>query len=230
MRFLKIILILILFLPISVIGAPSLKHADSRAYHAPARYDNNIDKLIEYLIQPYPKNEMLRARVIFAWIVYHIQYDGYEYNTAFEIRTKESMATPLEIFNKRSGVCRDYAKLFFYMAKKAGLEVVIITGMADGGGHAWNAVKINKKWELIDATWATNGNWAFNNIKNDKKYQRAVKKRAQNAKKNNRKNLKRINNEWFMANPQKMFKTHKPDDMTWALLPQATSSKTKRKK
>ena len=39
------------------------------------------------------------------------------------------------------------------MAISAGLECRFVSGTADGGGHAWNQVKVNRKWYYIDCTW-----------------------------------------------------------------------------
>ncbi len=219
MRFIYTILFLILFLPATVMAGPSYKQADSRAYHAPSRFDGDIDGLIAYLIKPFQKNEMMRARVIFAWIVYHIQYNNYEYKTGYEKRSgQKGWAPPEETFTKRTGVCRDNAALFDYMAKKANLETHLIIGDTNYGLHAWNAVKINGKWELLDTTWAVNGQRAFRNIKNDRKYKLEMQRRTQNSSKNNQKNMKQINNKWFMTQPKEMIKTHKPNDPKWSFL------------
>lgn len=43
--------------------------------------------------------------------------------------------------------------LFYMMAISAGLECRFVSGTADGGGHAWNQVKVNGKWYYIDCTW-----------------------------------------------------------------------------
>ncbi len=57
-------------------------------------------------------------------------------------------------------MCAGYAKLFVAVAKAAGLEAVYVTGDAkgangevDGAGHAWNAVKLEGAWYLVDTTW-----------------------------------------------------------------------------
>ncbi len=52
----------------------------------------------------------------------------------------------------------DYALIYQTMAKAAGLECEFVTGHARSlhGGwekHAWNAVKINGQWQLLDVTW-----------------------------------------------------------------------------
>ena len=53
----------------------------------------------------------------------------------------------------KEGVCQSYAIAFYMMAISAGLECKYVTGTANGGGHAWNQVKVNGKWYYIDCTW-----------------------------------------------------------------------------
>ena len=56
-------------------------------------------------------------------------------------------------------VCQGYAVAFYRMCKEAGLPVRIITGIGNGGPHAWNIVKIGNnartsgKYYNIDCTW-----------------------------------------------------------------------------
>ncbi len=57
-------------------------------------------------------------------------------------------------------VCQGYAVAFYRMCKEANLPVRIITGIGNGGPHAWNIVKIGSnttraagKYYNIDCTW-----------------------------------------------------------------------------
>lgn len=56
-----------------------------------------------------------------------------------------------------STVCNGYALLFYKMVTEAGVPCKIITGVAEVDGvqtqHAWNIVKLNKKWYFVDTTW-----------------------------------------------------------------------------
>ncbi len=52
-----------------------------------------------------------------------------------------------------SGVCETYAKGFLYLGELIGLDVIMGTGIADGGPHAWNYVRIDESWYGIDLTW-----------------------------------------------------------------------------
>ena len=206
----------------------SYGRADNRAYRVPTQYNDDLDELTAYLIQPFKKNEELKARVIFAWIVYHIQYDAYEYKTKYEwsrdkkeITCKNGLCTrqtPLDTFKIRSGVCRHFADLFQYMASKAGLKSTIITGISQGQGHAWNAVYVNKEWRLLDTTWAAQSKNAFLGIKNDRDYKRAKEIRERKAKGNRIKGSKKIDEKWFFPNPKKFYQTHKPTNEKWNLI------------
>ena len=49
--------------------------------------------------------------------------------------------------------CQGYAQLFYLMTAKAGVESRIIIGSANGGGHAWNIVKIDGTFYQVDSTW-----------------------------------------------------------------------------
>ena len=227
-----IILLAIFLIPFNTFSKESYNRADDRAYRVPEKFNSNLDELTNYLIQPFQNSEELKARVIFAWIVYNIQYDAYELKTSYEWNRADSdlycftddtqkihcaKQSPFDTFKKRSGVCRHFADLFQYMATKAGLKSVIITGQSMKQGHAWNAVKIKDKWHLLDATWAASSQNAFRGIKTDKSYKRAIEIRERKIKNNRIKASKRIKEEWFFAHPKQFFKTHTPHDKQWKL-------------
>jgi transglutaminase-like putative cysteine protease len=55
----------------------------------------------------------------------------------------------------KKGVCASYARAFKALADAAGLESVYVTGVAvqSGEGHAWNKVKVDGAWRIVDVTW-----------------------------------------------------------------------------
>lgn len=56
----------------------------------------------------------------------------------------------------RYAVCTGYAGLFLRLAKKANLDVKLVTGRTNGElttNHVWNLVKVNGQWYQIDCTW-----------------------------------------------------------------------------
>ena len=113
-----------------------------------------------------------RAAAIYYWIANNLSYDtglmrrvteqkqGRRYDKEELERLYEDRIT--YAWEKRRGVCENYARLYERMAELAGVEAEMIVGNARGDylqagslgiGHAWNAVKIDGRWELLDATW-----------------------------------------------------------------------------
>ena len=52
-----------------------------------------------------------------------------------------------------NAVCEGYSKAFAYLCQSVGIECVCISGIANGGGHMWNMVKIDGNWYHADVTW-----------------------------------------------------------------------------
>lgn len=107
-----------------------------------------------------------KARSLYDWLGTRIAYD-YDKARNYEEQGIWKEQTPPETFDTRIGVCIDIARLYAVMARSAGLEVRVVTGMgADGRGgfgpHAWNEVQIGDGeagWIPLDATWANAGDW-----------------------------------------------------------------------
>ena len=96
------------------------------------------------------KTELEKVRAIYYWMRKNIQYDyvGLALNQyTYEVS---------DVLKKRVGVCEGYANLFDYLCEQAGIMSVKIHGIVPQGEHAWNAVRINKKWYLMDVTWGDN--------------------------------------------------------------------------
>ena len=55
---------------------------------------------------------------------------------------------------EQGGVCEGYAKLYQMMLNYAGIDNIYVEGMSNGGGHAWNLIKIDDgQWYWVDVTW-----------------------------------------------------------------------------
>ncbi len=51
------------------------------------------------------------------------------------------------------GVCASYSAAFKLLADAAGLESIVVTGYLDGSvPHAWNKVRVDGSWYIVDAT------------------------------------------------------------------------------
>ena len=210
---------------------------DKAAYEAPVLENSSqLNSFVHRLIRPYKTDEE-KARILLAWIVHNIDYDGYKATAiADELdrskkKNRELFVPSNNILETRLGVCGDIAKLYEKMCKMAGLDAVSIEGKTrndkttlstfeDGEGHMWNAVKINREWEYVDPTWAMGGEntKSLEKIEKKKEYEKIVKQRE---KRQSNSKLPRPNrvvkDEWFLTDKEEMIKTHFPNDPRWQL-------------
>ena len=106
-------------------------------------------------------------------------------------------------FKNKTGVCEEYAQSFKKICDLLNIEAEVLKGyvrnsakeigvMPNTTNHAWNAVKVDGKWIILDATWAAgflrNGKW-----------------------------IRKFNTYYFDMPKDKIFKTHYPDDNLWVL-------------
>lgn len=96
-----------------------------------------------------------RTRAVHDYVVTRVAYDVASLEPGR--RAPQDADT---VFTSGKGVCAGYANLMVAIGSAADLEVVYLIGHSrdEGGGvsgnmHAWNAVKLEGKWYLIDATW-----------------------------------------------------------------------------
>lgn len=141
------------------------------------------------------KTPLEKARAIFSFVAHRVKYD---FNTnAYEAD---------EVLKHKYAVCQGYANLIDAMMTDAGIESKVITGYTKAQvnithhdvtktNHAWNAIKINNIWQLIDATWGAGS------------YDYGTKKFTALFEEN-----------YFLADPEMMKYTHFPLDKSWQLL------------
>jgi transglutaminase-like putative cysteine protease len=120
----------------------------------PASAEQSIDSVAAYLREREPDPYLL-AKALHDYAADRIAYDVPSYR-AGNIPPQNAE----KIFAEKKGVCAGYAKLLVALGKAAGVELVYVVGQSrdmggnvDGQGHAWNAVRIERKWYLVDATW-----------------------------------------------------------------------------
>ena len=135
------------------------------------------NELAEKLTSPY-HSDSEKVRSIFYWITQHIAYDVYEYHhpvtesyytSDFEdsLKAEAALSTKYgeEALRKKMGICEGYADLFKLLCEHSHIKCETICGSGKTRlneigipfeeNHAWNAVKINGKWKLIDVCWAS---------------------------------------------------------------------------
>jgi hypothetical protein len=128
---------------------------DAHALAAPPSVATSVSSLSAYVTAP-AGNEREKARAIFRWITSNIAYGA---------SSEADSCDPNVVLTRRRGVCYGYALLFKALADAAGLKAELIIGHSskfklsaaeerdDQPNHAWNAVEIAGRWQLVDCCW-----------------------------------------------------------------------------
>ena len=132
-----------------------------RAYNKKIKSADDLYKVVDYIRNSFSEDS-LRFRAAFIWITDNIAYDV----KAFLKEDPAAAQLSYAVKNKKA-ICSGYAALvkFFCSAFNIECETVIGYGRANKNkivmnqeyirnNHAWNSVKINGSWRLVDATWA----------------------------------------------------------------------------
>lgn len=101
-----------------------------------------------------------KAHAIYDWIMWRVLYNTRassvnEISEAVKYKAFyiESVLTDSEYF----AVCDGMSKAYSLMCNLEGIQCVRVTGSAYSGGteggHAWNKVKVDGQWYIVDCTW-----------------------------------------------------------------------------
>jgi len=149
----------------------NFKEIEKYVKEVPKSETINIETLAKYLKRNSKTKKEIVSRIYF-WIAENVKYDWETFNNK-----NQTDISAISTLKNRKSICSGYANLFKAICDYIKIECVIIEGYAKGYGykgekikeinHAWNAVKINNKWELIDVTWG-NGVLINDNKKEEK--------------------------------------------------------------
>lgn len=193
------VIILFFLFAVSATAEIDFSKIDAKMASTPNEAASSISSLAEY-ISKNTTNQSEKARAAFYWIAKNISYDIAGF-AAGEYPDPSAEAA----FKTRQGVCAGYANLFKALSDECGLESEVITGytrgskyaigsdLQDDPDHAWNSVKIDGKWYLLDATWAAG-------YVNDGKF------------------ISEFNNFYFLTPTNQFIYDHLPKDKKWQLL------------
>jgi transglutaminase/protease-like cytokinesis protein 3 len=176
------------------------------AKSAPDSVETSFRSLSDYL-KGAAKNDKETVETIFYWMAINIVYiDDPHYGAG------DSVALTT-LLTRKSG-CEGTARLFYELCQAAQIECAVIFGIAEGGSfeggrisrpnHGWNAVKLNDKWELVDATWGSGGSTLVGDS--------AVY-------------ITELDMRYLFADPKSFVVDHFPDDNKWQLLEQPISKR-----
>jgi len=120
----------------------------------------SLEPLVTFLMKG-ARDDWHRVKRIHDWLADNIAYDAEAY-LGGALPDSGGDTT----LRRRKAVCHGYGNLFSQMCELADIECRLIAGygrgyaFATGGGrdpeqvnHAWNAVRIDGRWYLVDVTW-----------------------------------------------------------------------------
>lgn len=169
---------------------------DKKASNIPDTLTHSTTAIAAYISSNF-KTDLEKLRAIFIWIASNVQYD---IDNMFAIDFYEKEGDKIvKVLKTKKGICGDYAALFKEISLKTGIHSLVVTGYTRQNGftdyipHAWNAAMIDSSWFLFDATWGSGY------VNGGKFY-------------------KKINSNYFKAQPGVFIKSHMPFDYLWQFL------------
>lgn len=198
--FKRISLIIFLVFSYSLIQAQDFSAIDSHAKIAPRSADKQAESLAEYLNQN-TETDLEKVRAYYVWLTNNIEYDT---KVFFSSNPNPKTGNENTLKYKRA-VCQGYSELFKAFCDHSNIPCFIVSGYSKGYGyssqkaittsdHAWNAVYIDSKWYLIDATWGAGY------VDDKQKY------------------VQEFNTDYFLTKPEDFVLKHLPADPMWQLL------------
>lgn len=165
------------------------------------------------------KTDIEKTRAAYYWIANHISYDfemfqkkqsaykGIKYDNESEYeekQLKQEIKYAEQCLKKKKAVCEGYSQLLKFTLNELDITCEVISGSSklsyreigrvkNSSNHAWNAVKIENKWQLIDATWSTG-----NPINSPQTFN--------------------FNDTYFFTNPEAFILDHFPENEKWQLI------------
>ncbi|RYD55784.1 MAG: hypothetical protein EOP56_14570 [Sphingobacteriales bacterium] len=142
-----------------------------------------------------------RARAIYAWVAFYIDYDCRAHHHPKQRNNSASHA----LINRKT-TYEGYANLYKTMCELAQIKCEVITGFAkytpeniglvnEKNMHAWNAILIDDTWYPVDATWGAG--------QTDSKVKSFTKT---------------YNGAWFLADKELFALSHYPINKKWQML------------
>jgi transglutaminase/protease-like cytokinesis protein 3 len=176
---------------------------DSLRYKRAQKAPKTLD--VKYLARFLKAGAMSDEKIVetfYYWIHQNIEYD-------VELSKKDNLnktdVSVLKVLENKKSICAGYANLFFELCQAVKIECVVVEGVAQidddkiAQPHAWNAVKIKDKWELLDVTWGSGAPLESGSF------------------------FKYLNLNYLYCKPENFILEHFPDEEKWQLLAQPIS-------
>lgn len=149
---------------------------DAYAKATPASRAERVEWLAAHLAKA-GSTRQLKARAVYTWVAHNLRYDAalFEANKHRQniVEADQAANDPRiggqaaeVVLRERKALCLGYSHLVTALCSQMGIPAFTVNGIARsrhqplpalgmaGPNHAWNAVRTEAGWELMDATWA----------------------------------------------------------------------------
>lgn len=182
------------------LNAQNFNSVDNHAKQAPKSAQKNVETLAEYL-NTGANSDIEKVRAYYVWLTHNIVYD----TKTFFSNNPNPKTSATDALKYKRAICQGYSELFKALCQHSNIPCEIVSGYSKGYGynpnrkitsadHAWNAVFVENKWQLIDATWG--GGYVDDKRKYNKKF----------------------TEEFFLSHPHEFLLKHLPSDPMWQLI------------
>ena len=77
----------------------------------------------------------------------------YDYENYISDTLPDESFTPYGLLVKGTGVCQAYAEVTKLLLNKVGIECDVVVGTSRDEDHAWNILKLDDEYYMLDVTW-----------------------------------------------------------------------------
>lgn len=129
-------------------------NVEGKTYRLAVRVEEKSeDKRVEQIIKSVVKKGMdtrEKVKAVHDWFVRNVRYDYPNYLRGTVPKVSHTAEGALV---RGIAVCDGYSRGFQKVMRKLGIPCQLVVGSYEGGGHAWNRVKIGGKWRHVDVTF-----------------------------------------------------------------------------
>lgn len=102
---------------------------------------------------PVDAGDYEKAKSLYEYLSEHVEYDHAAASGASGALGAPSGQTAYDALVKGRAVCAGYARAYQLLLQRLGIPCVYVSGVANGGGHAWCAALLDGEWYFVDPTW-----------------------------------------------------------------------------
>ena len=125
-------------------------------YYSNAEQEAAVDRKVDEIVKKIEETcvtDYEKIVAIYRFVTDNTVYDDENLNDPDYLLKYTAYAALIN----NTAVCQGYSTLMYRLALELGIDCRVITGIGNGGGHAWNIIDGgNGKYYLFDSTWDAN--------------------------------------------------------------------------